>query len=246
MVRIEGNDLMSVVPKFLEGTAFGVLNDVLSMMRSNEGYAHPNRYEVLIHPPLARPSAVTNQSANEINEIDSREKADISMRCESVTLPGRGVATVDDTNIYGPRRTIANNVSFADSVSMTFQSSSDLRERVMFEKWQHAAFNPKTWNLGYYNDYVGSTEIYLLDKNEQRRYGLKLWECFPKEIGQSDLGYDSNNQIMKITIQMNFRYWTTLDINQQAPSLGDKLTQTLVNSVARNISRNIPAVLRSL
>ena len=63
---------MSVVPKFLEGTAFGVLNDVLSMMRSNEGYAHPNRYEVLIHPPLARPSAVTNQSANEINEIDSR------------------------------------------------------------------------------------------------------------------------------------------------------------------------------
>ena len=246
MVRLKGNDLMAIVPKFLEGGAFGALNDVLSMLRSNEGYAHPNRYEVLIHPPLDRPFAVTNQSASDISQITPREKADISLRCESVTLPGRGLATVDDTNIHGPVRTISNGVSFVDSVSMTFQSSSDMRERVMFEKWQHAAFNPKTWNLGYYNDYVGSTEIYLLDKNEQRRYGLKLWECFPKEIGQSDLGYDSNNQIMKITIQMNFRYWTTLDINQQAPSLGDKLTQTLVNSVERNISRNIPAVLRSL
>ena len=121
-----------------------------------------------------------------------------------------------------------------------------MRERVMFEKWQHAAFNPKTWNLGYYNDYIGSTEIYLLDKEEQRRYGLKLWECFPKEIGPSELSYATNNAIISQSVTMNFRYWTSLDITQEKPSLQDKLTKTLVNTVERNISRNIPAVLRSL
>ena len=237
--------------KVLEGTAYGVINEILAEFRSDDGYALPSRYEVVILPPQGsrgQPKGALNNIFAKVMEENTGEGTTrkVGLQCESISFPGRNLDTTDDTNIYGPRRTIANNVSFADSVSMTFQSSSDLRERVMFEKWQHAAFNPKTWNLGYYNDYVGSTEIYLLDKNEQRRYGLKLWECFPKEIGQSDLGYDSNNQIMKITIQMNFRYWTTLDINQQAPSLGDKLTQTLVNSVERNISRNIPAVLRSL
>ena len=42
---------MAVLPKFLEGAAFGVLNDVLSEFRSNEGYATPNRYEVAISRP---------------------------------------------------------------------------------------------------------------------------------------------------------------------------------------------------
>ena len=42
---------MAGLPNFIEGAAFGVLNDLLSAFRSNEGYAQPNRYEVLIFPP---------------------------------------------------------------------------------------------------------------------------------------------------------------------------------------------------
>ena len=42
---------MAELPSFIEGAAFGVLNDLLSAFRSNEGYAQPNRYEVLILPP---------------------------------------------------------------------------------------------------------------------------------------------------------------------------------------------------
>ena len=39
------------IPNFLAGAAFGVLNDLLSAFRSNDGFAQPNRYEVLIFPP---------------------------------------------------------------------------------------------------------------------------------------------------------------------------------------------------
>ena len=39
------------IPNFLEGGAYGLLNDVLSMFQGNDGYAQPNRYEVLILPP---------------------------------------------------------------------------------------------------------------------------------------------------------------------------------------------------
>ncbi len=39
------------IPNFLEGGAYGLLNDVLSMFQGNDGYAQPNRYEVIILPP---------------------------------------------------------------------------------------------------------------------------------------------------------------------------------------------------
>ena len=40
---------MAVLPRFLEGAAFGVLNDILSGFRTNEGFARPNHYEVIIY-----------------------------------------------------------------------------------------------------------------------------------------------------------------------------------------------------
>ena len=43
-------------------------------------------------------------------------------------------------------------------------------------------FNPNTWAMQYYDDYVGGMEIYSLDRQNARRYGVKLWECFPKTI----------------------------------------------------------------
>ena len=240
MERLKGNDLMSIVPQFLEGAAFGVMNDILSTFHTNEGYAQPNRYEVLIFPPAGRKNGADSEH---IVRTDPRE---VSLRCESVTLPGRNLSSTPDTNIHGPLREVVNNVNYADSVTMVFQASTDLRERVLFEKWQYTAFNPKTWNVGYYRDYVGSVFIYLLDKQDQRKYGLKLWEAFPKSITQTELSYASNNELIKISIDMNFRYWTTLDITQETPSLNDRIGQTITDVIQRNITGAIPSVLRNL
>ena len=61
---------MASLAKFLEGGAFGVLNDILSTFHSDDGYAVPNRFECLVLPPFA--TGMTN---------DSRAT---SIRCESV------------------------------------------------------------------------------------------------------------------------------------------------------------------
>jgi len=235
---------MAVLPKFLEGAAFGVFNDILSEFRSNEGYARPNHYEVVIYKPALKSD---NASAENINSQDIAGVTDmdkISMRCESVTLPGRTLSTVDDTNIHGPRRQVVDGVMYADSVSMTFQSSADGAERVAFEKWQHRAFNPKTWQVGYYNHYVGTVEIYLLDNQMQRRYGIQLMEAFPKILGDVSLSGAPSAEILKWTVDMNFRYWQTADLNQQKSTLTDKLMKTVVNVAERNLTRALPAVMR--
>ena len=215
---------MAGLAKFLEGGAFGVLNDILSTFHSDEGYAIPNRFEVMIFPP-----AGVLGGAREV-----------SLRCETTTLPGRNLTTLTDSNIYGPTREIVEGVTFAEDINIVFNGSSGLDERVFFENWQRQAFNEETWDVEYYNDYVGEVEIYLLDKQEQRRYGLKLHEAFPKTIASNDLSMGSSGEIIKTSIGFTFRFWTALNINQQAPSLGNRMIETVVNVAERNLTRNIP------
>ena len=230
---------------FLEGTAFGVLNDVLSAFRSNEGYALPSRYEVLIYPPAPKTGGSLTNVFSGLRATNEASRS-VSLRCESVELPGRNITSSPDTNIYGPVREIAQEVTYSNEVSMTFQASSGLEERVFFEQWLHKCFNPETWNVGYYNEYIGSADVYLLDINNQRRYGLKIHEMWPKTITATELSGAAAGDIIKNQITFAFRTWTTLDIDQTPPSIADKITQTVVNSVERNITANIPAVLRKL
>ena len=95
---------MAEVPNFLEGTAFGVLNDILSSYHNNNGYAQPNKFDVVITPP-GKNGGGNNE--NVFSGMDRKsDNRDISMRCESVQLPGRNLATGTDSNIYGPTREI--------------------------------------------------------------------------------------------------------------------------------------------
>ena len=45
---------------------------------------------------------------------------------------------------------------------------------------------------------------------------------------------------------MSFRYWTPLDINEEAPSIANRVIDTVASGVERQILSNIPAVLRRL
>ncbi len=231
---------MASLAKFLEGGAFGVLNDILSTFHSEDGYAVPNRFECLILPPI---SGSNSSFASGSLVGDPRA---VSMRCESTTMPGRNLAAMDDTNVYGPTREIVNGVTYAGDVEMTFYASSGLEERVFFEEWQKKAFNEETWDVGYHQDYVSEVQIYLLDKQNQRRYGIRLHEAFPKTIGAVGLNQAPSSEIIKIPVTFSFRWWETLDITRQAPNLKDKIFSTVINTVERNITRNIPRVLTRL
>ena len=215
---------------FPEPAAANNLAGAVAYLHGPNSYAVPNRFEVIITAPMP-------------NYAEQRE---VSLRCETVSIPGRNLNTLTDSNIYGPTREIVDGVTYAEDISMTFQASSGLDERVFFEKWQELAFDPQTWDVGYYNDYVSDIEIYLLDRQDQRRYGVKLIEAFPKTIAGTDLGQSLNNEIIKTTVTFSFRYWETLDTTRQKPSLTDKIYDTVINTVQRNIDRNIPKVLTRL
>ena len=233
---------MAQIPHFIEAGAYGLLNDVLAGFHSNNGYAQPNRFEILLLAPSKR-ALPPNSGAQDNIHAGIERKSDvrsISLRCDSISLPGRNLSAMTDSNIYGPTREIVEGVTYAEDINIVFNGSSGLDERVFFENWQRQAFNEETWDVQYYNDYIGEVEIYLLDKQEQRRYGLKLHEAFPKTIAANELSMGSSGEIIKTTVGFAFRFWTALSITQQSPSFGDRAAKTLSNVAVRNLTRNIP------
>jgi len=223
---------MAILPKFPESTAFGVLNNFLSEYHDKNGYALPSRYEVMVYPPPKHPNPSTARN--------------VSIRVEALDMPGRALNTSPDSNRYGIQPEIVDGITFAGTIGLTIQTSSDLEERVFFESWQELAWNRSTWNVGYYKDYVGTMEIYILDINNNRRYGVKIFNCFPKEVGPISLSYTQATDIIKTPITMEYNYWETLDITNQPPSLLDKVLDTVITGAERNINANIPKVLSRL
>ena len=191
---------MSQSAKFVEPNAYQTLENASAEIRQHS-YAAPNRFEVMITPPKAFDTAETARR--------------ISLRCETINLPGRNLNSSPDTLVYGPTREVVDGITYAEDITMTFNASSGMDERVFFEKWQEVAFDKKTWNLGYYEEYVSTVEIYLLDRQDKKRYGIKLIEAFPKTIGPTQLSQAANNEIIKTTVSFAFRYWETLDIERQ-------------------------------
>ena len=223
-------------------TPFSSLSQWIAGINSNNkaGYALPNRFEVLIPYP-AKHGATTIYNPAHGSERKS-DPLEISLRCESVNLPGLNLNTLTDSNIYGPSREIVDGVTYAEDIAMTFIASAGLEERVFFEEWQKQAFNPVTWDIGYYKDYVSDISLYLLDRKDRRRYGIKLCESFPKTIVATDLNQGANNEIIKISVSFAFRYWETLDKDRISPSTQSRAIEA--ETVTQNINRNLPAVDR--
>ena len=240
---------MANLAQFVESGAFGDLNHVMSTFSGDDGYALPNRFEALILPPINVTIDDSRHGHVDVSHSDpwltSNDARLVSMRCESTTMPGRNLSSEEDTNIYGPSREIVSGVTYAGDLEILFQASAGLKERVFFEEWQKKAFNEQTWNVNYHSEYVSEVQIYLLDKQNQRRYGIRLHEVWPKTIAGIALNQAPSSEIIKIPVTFSFRWWETLDVTRGAPSLREKRTRSSAGDFAaqRNIARNQPAVL---
>ena len=244
------------MPKFnlgrlLEGTAYGVLNEILAEFRSDDGYALPSRYEVVILPPQGtrgQPKGALNNVFSKVMEENTGEGTTrkVGLQCESISFPGRNLDTEDDTNIYGPIRSIVQGYSYGD-VTGVFRCSSDMREKTFFETWQRLAYNPQTWSMGYYDSYVGGLQIFQLDQKDKRRYGVELIECFPKTVAEINLAATQATEVHKVSVTFAYRYWKNLTDEASLPKpLLERLQGVLANQVERKLLSRIPKVLSRL
>ena len=235
----------------LGGAVFGGLNAFLQHNASRDGYAKANRYEVVI----LLPSGVTNgafqdagetaMSANVLANLHGEAARRISFSCDSISIPGRNLRTQMNGNIYGPPHEIVQGQTFAP-VEATFYCGSDLAERYFFEDWQKITYNPDTYNINYYKEYVGSVEIYQLNEQDERTYGCKLEEVFPKTVAAIAYGHGSSNTINKVSVEFAYRYWRNIATEPKKAALESTLQDILKNSILKNVQTRLPPVISKL
>ena len=232
----------------LGGAVFGGLNAILQHNASRDGYSKANRYEVVIGLPSGTNNAEAGdsaQSGNLISQLHGETARRISFRCDSISLPGRNLRTQMNGNIYGPPHEMVQGQTFAE-VAASFYAGSDLAERYFFEEWQKVSYNPDTYNINYYKEYVGAVEIYTLNEQNERTYGVRLEEAFPKTVDAIPVSHASNNTLNKVNVSFAYRYWRNIATEPQKANLESTLQDILKDAVIRNVQSQIPAVLRRL
>tara|TARA_Y100000592_G_scaffold85277_1_gene137062 strand:- start:49 stop:1008 length:960 start_codon:yes stop_codon:yes gene_type:complete len=212
----------------------GTIQRFLAQVNQGEGFSKNNRFIVRINLP--RPiGSLTNKKG--VNDLESNQIVEnIDMMCNKVTLPNRDIATAPH-QVYGPRREMPYAYQYSAQIECTFYGDKFLRQRMFFENWQKKILDLNSHNMSFYDDYVGSMDIYQLGQfdvatEESKRqgprtfkvpkaqidnasvtYGVRLFEVYPQTIGSIDFDY-SADAVTNVPITLNFRTWANLTIDQ--------------------------------
>lgn len=144
-----------------------------------------------------------------------RGSEELTLRAESVQLPGRTVSTTEFIDV-GPQRKIGYGAIYTDT-TINFILNERYDEKRYFDQWidlvvgnhrvESSPYQLGRFNPGYYNDYVGTITIFNFGKVGVPLYTTKLIEAYPISIAPISLDW-SSDEIAKLNVQFAFRYYT--------------------------------------
>ena len=202
----------------------GVLQRFQAQINQGEGMARPNRFYVIINPPqklITTPAHDYDIVQNTNNDLSSGAmRENMQMMCNKITMPSRDINTAPHKT-YGPKREMPYAYSFSGEIELTFFGDKFLRQRMFWENWQKTIFDGETHDMRYYDDYVGSIDIFQLgqfdakaDDDARVTYAVRLYEVYPQIISPIEYTYGANNTIVEVPVTLNFRNWVNLTIDQ--------------------------------
>lgn len=162
----------------------------------NKGLARNNRYSVKIYSP----AALRLYSPNDVSTFN--------LMCDSVQLPGMSYST-NPNRTYGESREVPYERLF-DNITLSFYVDTDMKIKEFFDDWQRNIMDPTTRMFNYYNEYISEMDITVDNLEDKEIYAIKLYECYPKTIGQIQLDYAAKD-IMKLSVTFAYKYWNSLN-----------------------------------
>ena len=195
------------------------LQEFITSMSKAKGFARTSKYAVVITPPTnlerlvsAAAASDTISFSSENNLLDMQSMSthigrQVNLHCNSVSLPGHDLQAQDVQHGSAPGRQMVTSHDYAGTIAASFYLDSHLRERHFFEKWQRMAVNTNTHKANYYDDYIGSMEIFQLDGNGEITYGIRATEVYPTTLAGIEYAYANTNQIATQAVQFQYRQW---------------------------------------
>lgn len=176
------------------------ISTLQSKIADGTGLFRYNRYVASIAPPTTLTTAYDTKS--------------LSFLCSATNLPGKSIATADQ-RYGGAIRRIARETIYAE-ITLSFYLTQSLGERKFFEDWMEYINPQGTYNVEYYNNYVGTIEIYTYkDTNEltslgtnNAQYGVRLQEAFPIGLDPVGLNWNLQNDAATTNVTFAYREWS--------------------------------------
>jgi hypothetical protein len=140
-------------------------------------------------------------------------KQGLAIKCHTASIPGLDIASTDKDFSY---RSYGYQKIYTD-VSLSFYCSEEMRELQFLQDWMKKIIRPADNRVGYYSDYIGNIDIIKLDRQQEKTMTTHIYEAYPVNISSMDLGYGSNDEVMSVTSNFRFRYYTQEFGGKQEP-----------------------------
>lgn len=166
----------------------------------------------------------------------------ILLFCEQAQLPGVSFST-SQVRSFGEFKEVPYEKLY-EPISLSFFADSDLTVKTLFDKWVNLIQDTNTRMYSYPDEYVtDNIKIFVHDVQNQKKYCVTLYECYPKAVSPIQLDYN-NKEIMRVQVQMVYKYFTTEQIttgqthNNIVPQ--DPVTENLMNYGFKSVESIIP------
>lgn len=134
------------------------------------------------------------------------KSSEISVLCQSVSLPGTQVATTE-LPVYGPPLKMPYGLIYQD-LNVSFLCTNNMAQRKVFEEWRRIIVDPTTNYVNYYDTYVGNLIVEKLNQKGNVVHTVLFEDVFPVAIFEQELS-SNNNDWLKLSIQFSYRRWRT-------------------------------------
>ena len=220
----------------------GQIDNFRASVAKAKGFARPSKFAVRINPPntfRSVPGYTANgeeiftensefkNSRRALMEMNNSMRGQINLFCSSIEMPGHDLQTQQIQHGSAPVRDMVTSHAFEGMITASFYLSEDLKERHFFEQWQRMAVNVESHKANFYDDYIGSMEIFQLSNGldsglpfptfidklidvDMAEYGIVASEVYPATISGIEYGYERGNQIATMAVGFNYREWRNL------------------------------------
>lgn len=231
----------------------------LANVNAKEGFAKPNRFEVVLNIPPYVDKSIGNSLIEKLLNLPNTIVADVTqalrsvnadpqsisanasvtrylaLQCESAELPGKSLITAD-AKIYGPTYKIPYQTQYNET-TLNFVCTNEFYERKLFEKWLESIMPTDTNNLRYpkgeASHYLTNIKIIQYDDFIRQIFAIELIDAFPIGIASQPLAW-SEDGFHRLGIQ--FAYQKYRVVYNGNYDLVAAAAQLFGDSVAKNIT----------
>jgi len=155
------------------------------------GGARPNRFRV----QLTFPGAVGSPNVRDEFIVTAAALPSSILGVIPVPYQGRQIPVFGDRTFEDWTITLNNDTTFS--------------HRNVFERWMNL-INSHEGNVQGVSDYrnlVSTLDVVQLDRDDRIIKAYKLYNAWPNNVSQIDLGYDQNDTLELFTVTFSYSHW---------------------------------------